>query len=96
MPFITLVAGRRALGKGESGLAGGKMRGRADVSFVLEEVWWLRVVEMRGTSLWRDRFDREIDPFFGEHEGRRSQGIISSCTVMVWNLLKEVKLGYQL
>lgn len=83
-------------GKGESGSAGGKMRGRADVSFLPEEVWWLGVVEMRGTSPWKDRFDREIGPVFGEHEGRGREGIISSCTVMVWNLLKEVKLRYQL
>lgn len=48
------------------------MRGRADASFLLQEVWWLRVMEMRGTSLWKDRFDREIDPFFAEHEGRRT------------------------
>lgn len=51
---------------------------------------------MRGTSLWKDRFGREIDPFFGEHEDRRRQGIISSCTVAVWNLLTEVKLQCQL
>lgn len=54
------------------------MRGRDDVSFLREEVWWLRVVDMRGTSLWKERFDREINPFFGEHEGGRRQGIISS------------------
>lgn len=71
------------LGRGESSVAGGKLRGRADALFLLEKVWWLRVVEMRGPSLWKDRFDREMD-FFGEHEGRRRQG-----TVMVWNLLRE-------
>lgn len=53
-------------------------------------------MEMRGTSLWKDRFDRVIAPFFGEYKSRRRQGIISLCTVMVWNLLKEGKLQYQL
>lgn len=48
------------------------MRGRADASFLLQEVWWLRVMEMRGTSLWKDRFDREIDPFFAGQEDRPS------------------------
>lgn len=60
------------LGRGELSLAGGKMRGRVDASFLLEEVWWLGVMEMRGTSLWKDRFDREMDPLFAGQEGRRT------------------------
>lgn len=42
------------------------MQGRADVLLLLEEVWWLRGMEIQGISLWKGRFDLEDRSFLLE------------------------------